>query len=605
MKLDLHDIHITNFKTFATEQVFNFDLSGFHFLTGSNKVDTKLGSNGSGKSTIEDALSVVFFDKMVSGARSSIADPWEGDKKTRLEVNFSIDGERHNLTRTRHPMELTLDGEPTTNGAIETLIKHNHTTFTFAVIHGQKSRSFLDLKPAERLALFSDVQDLDAWIGYSDNAKESRKALVEQLDSVRRTTAQSEGKLEAKESQDFDHDINHCESDRKRRLETLDKSLVAKENLVNEADGARRDAVAEVEKLDEALPKAAKEPLSLQKAKDRLTDAQDAAGDARSAVRAHRAKIRTLEQAKGACTECGASIDISDEKKALKKANKQTSGLEQAQVDAESLVTNKVGKIENIRTKMAKDNEYRVRIQTELTAAERESRRAKQQLASHQQGVVSTKKDIEELNNQVNPFIARKKECEEDIKELKDEIEELNKQASTIEVKADQSQFWIKGFKDVRLYLIESGLKQFEVAANAELEKLGLVGWSIEFAVESETKSQTVTKGFDVWIKTPRNDKKVQYECWSGGEAQRLALAATSGLSSLIEAKLGVIHNVEFYDEPTEGLGEEGIHDLLTALSERASQENKSIWIVDHNQLAWGKFDSTVTIVKDPHSMVQ
>jgi ABC-type transport system involved in cytochrome bd biosynthesis fused ATPase/permease subunit len=75
-------------------------------------------------------------------------------------------------------------------------------------------------------------------------------------------------------------------------------------------------------------------------------------------------------------------------------------------------------------------------------------------------------------------------------------------------------------------------------------------------------------------------------------------VGAQAGLSNLIRDRTGADIPLEVWDEPTQGLSEEGVLDLLDCLAARAKREDRQIWVVDHRSLGYGGFDGTATVVK-------
>ena len=69
-------------------------------------------------------------------------------------------------------------------------------------------------------------------------------------------------------------------------------------------------------------------------------------------------------------------------------------------------------------------------------------------------------------------------------------------------------------------------------------------------------------------------------------------------LANLIRNLQGFESDLEIYDEPTAHLSGDGIMDLLHLLDQRAHNEERSIWIIDHHSIDFG-FDTVTTIVKD------
>jgi DNA repair exonuclease SbcCD ATPase subunit len=198
-----------------------------------------------------------------------------------------------------------------------------------------------------------------------------------------------------------------------------------------------------------------------------------------------------------------------------------------------------------------------------------------------------------------NPFTGMLESGQERLQITKNKLRGVQDQLDRSHERHALYSFWVRGFKEVRLQLIAEALEQLEIEANSELMELGLIDWELRFDVDSETKKGTLSRGFSVSVLSPHNDERVPWEAWSGGESQRLRIGAQCGLANLIRDRTGCDLPLEVWDEPTEGLSEEGITDLMNALKERAIREGRTIWVVDHRSLGYGGFDGTVTVVKD------
>jgi hypothetical protein len=77
-----------------------------------------------------------------------------------------------------------------------------------------------------------------------------------------------------------------------------------------------------------------------------------------------------------------------------------------------------------------------------------------------------------------------------------------------------------------------------------------------------------------------------------------LRVATQQGLGNLIRARTGTTFNVEFWDEPTQWMGGQGVTDLLDSLAQRAKAEGRQIWIIDHRSLGYGNFDGHSGVIK-------
>ncbi|HWY35277.1 MAG TPA: hypothetical protein VNX68_11570, partial [Nitrosopumilaceae archaeon] len=162
------------------------------------------------------------------------------------------------------------------------------------------------------------------------------------------------------------------------------------------------------------------------------------------------------------------------------------------------------------------------------------------------------------------------------------------------------SEYWIKGFKELRMWVISDALTALEIESNNALSKLGLVDWKIKFQMERETQKGAINKGFHVLVhsKNFTKDKFRPLKVWSGGEARRLKLAGVIGFSSLIQNYTGVNFNISVWDEPSSYLSKEGIDDLIEFLSEQAEAQQKAIYFVDQRNLEASNFKSVITMIK-------
>jgi energy-coupling factor transporter ATP-binding protein EcfA2 len=141
-------------------------------------------------------------------------------------------------------------------------------------------------------------------------------------------------------------------------------------------------------------------------------------------------------------------------------------------------------------------------------------------------------------------------------------------------------------------------LRELEIATMSEVRSLGLVGWKIGFTGETETKSGSIKLGVRAVVESP--EAKRDFDSWSPGEGQRIRVASSLGLASLIQRYSGVSYDIEVYDEPTAWLSDAGIEDLFECLRERAHSRGKSIWVCDPRAgVSHGAFDEVWVVVKD------
>jgi DNA repair exonuclease SbcCD ATPase subunit len=122
----------------------------------------------------------------------------------------------------------------------------------------------------------------------------------------------------------------------------------------------------------------------------------------------------------------------------------------------------------------------------------------------------------------------------------------------------------------------------------------------VKLLVDTETKSGSVKRGFNIFVKSPVNENLVPFDCWSGGEGQRIRIATTLGLVDFISNKRGSLWNILVLDEISRHLSTSGIEDVIYLLRNKALENNMKIFYIDHKDLhTYGGFTSTINIIKD------
>ena len=198
-----------------------------------------------------------------------------------------------------------------------------------------------------------------------------------------------------------------------------------------------------------------------------------------------------------------------------------------------------------------------------------------------------------------NPHASTLASVRADIAEKQAALGTASEEEQRARTAADAATFCVGVFRDLRLWIIEQALLDFEICVNNALSELGLNEWRVSFDVERQTAAGTVSKGFTVLIQSPESGGPVPWEGWSGGETQRLRLAGAMGLSDLVRAQCGFKSSIEVWDEPTQHLSREGVEDMLRFFRDRAREQGRQVWLVDHvTQPGW-QFDGTVVVVSD------
>jgi DNA repair exonuclease SbcCD ATPase subunit len=157
--------------------------------------------------------------------------------------------------------------------------------------------------------------------------------------------------------------------------------------------------------------------------------------------------------------------------------------------------------------------------------------------------------------------------------------------------------YWIDGFKQIRLYLLQEMLEELTEVTQNILPDVGLAGWIVEYDIERETKSGSIATGLNVRILKPGMSKPVKWEAWSGGENQRLLIVGAIALADVLLRHAGIECDMLVLDEPTRHMSREGVNDLVEHLIELG--RDRQIFYVDHQVVESNRFAHVLTITKD------
>ncbi len=596
-------IEIENFKSFGEAQVLDFARlpTGLCFLRGENDAEPALESNGSGKSSIWDALSWVIYGKTPDGLRNPDLAPWGVKSKTSVTLTLEVDDAQTVLKRTAGPNSLRADGKDISQEDVERLVGTNFATFCHTILLGQGQDLFFDLGATDKLLLFSDALDLNRWDARSKAAADKCRVLEEGRADLDRELVAGVSRLDQVKStlKDLSKKADAWTGETQNRLAVIERDL--KEHRAAEESAKQRKSSAEVVE-DGALTEKDAIEKSWKPAYDKLFELRDSLAQLEASRSAKQAKLKDLKAGlrdlkKGSdCPTCGQPITKKDVAKHIAELEKRCARVADAidEIDLETAQRKYCDQeevIERLRPQFEEKADIAKKARAEVNMWDDKLRSA---------GLMVSTLVVEQrrLEGTENPYTEQVRKLKKDKARTEARIiatqELLDKKLRQIE----RTRFWVKGFKDVRLYILEEVLQELQLATNAMLDSVGLEDWQVEFSIEQETQSGTTKRGLAVLIYSPRNKKPVRWESWSGGEGQRLRLVGSMALSEVLLSYAGVSPNLEIFDEPNRGLSPGGIQDLCVFLRDRARSLGRQIWYTDQQSPESALFSAVVTVRK-------
>ena len=604
---------IQGFKSFDKPQTISFDDldPGFYFITGDNKVEPQLGANGAGKSSIWDALCWVLFEKTPDLLKAGNISCWHSETKTMVPLRMEVDGTDYLLTRTWNPNKLCLseDGEPAkviTNDDVVALIGFDFDSFLYSVLISQFSSKFFDLKPSEKMEVFSSVMEstLSCWLEFSDEAKIKRERLGVSIVESKTQLSNLTGQITSLQEEDYSEQIEVWETEKKGNLAEIEKDIKENKGEIKEVAAKTHAYDKKIEKLDDKAAsisaKITKLKVSTSQVWAEEKEAQGLRSDIEADLRSFEASQKELSGMKGQCPTCLQEIDGKVLKKELKLIGDSLKDLEKDKEGVLDVLEDIVNRVEVLDDK--KDG-----LQEKLTEATRLVTKEETKKENNAREMKTLKKeagnlqdDYDDWMEKENPFEKMEQEKAAKIKRITGTKWEKERALITTEGNFQVYNYWVTGFKDIRYMILAEALHELEIQINSSLDRLGLTGWEVILSVDKVSKKGNVTKGFTVFVKSPVNEEPVPFEAWSGGEGQRLRLAGTLGMMDFIADRRGFKTNIEAFDEPTTFMSTDGVEGLVSILKDRADSTGKKIFIIDHKNLdTFSEFDGIIKVVKD------
>lgn len=579
----LDSVCIENFRSFTESTVIEFSRSsGLKFISGANQVEPELGANGAGKSTVWDAICYALYGESIKGLKASELKSY-GARSTTALVMLQIDSEVHWVQRTSPPERITIDDRLATQKEVDRLVGLSRDRFLNSVVFGQAVPLFIDLTKPQRGDLLDEVLNLEMWIKAAHKATERHTQQSLALTELRRQGDRLEGQLTALPNVGELRSLeNAWQIERDERL----RVLIERYEKVEE----------EIKQLEEQITQPV-DQQSVTKAKAAFDNATAIKTEIRDAQTRFWTKLQRIEQditffnQHDTCPTCGQ--DITQE-----FCNEHLAALEADQQRYNAHITDTNDKLSEA-TATANDlgNAWQQAIQN-VGAAQRHQAVIAEQLRAKREQSTDLQQQAVRTRNEKNPYKEQRKAATAERKRISIE---LGKQRETEEEAAkglNITNYWRQGFRRVREYCLGNVLRELTLDTHNQLLALGLHRWNVSFVSQEPTQRGTTRFGVEVHIEPPAKPSG-SFDVLSGGEGQRVRLAVSLGLASLVQRWAGVKWSFEMFDEPTAWLSEQGVEDLLDCLSYRATAQDKSVFICDHRALSHSGFAENYLVSKD------
>ena len=530
-----------------------------------------VGHNGSGKSTILDALTFSLFGKPFRKISKSMLVNSVNEKDTMVEIEFSIGKNSYQVIRGIKPNKFMVycNGQPWDEDAKavdqqknleQNVLKMNFKSFTQIVVLGSSTFvPFMRLPGQQRREIIEDILDIQVFSVMNNRLKDKIRENNEEIKDLDYQLHLLEEKIELQKQY-------MLELKKKTDAEIDKKKEKIKEYQQEEESslGNIRDLTDQVTNLSTEMEEYSKSSSKLKKLNTFLIKLNQKLQTCK--------KEHEFFEDNHVCPTC--TQDLSDEFRADKIEEGKTK-LDEMNVGYEELQT--AIKDEEER------NEKFLELTQEVNTKNTTITNINYQLMSIRSNIDEISKEIKELEGSTPDKKAEFVKLEGLLGDKKD-----TKKNYTISKKdGDVLQVATTLLKDsgIKTRIIKTYLPTMNKLINQFLQ-------SMDFYVNF-----TLNENFEETIKSRYRDV-FSYESFSEGEKARIDISLLLTWRSIAKLKNSVDTNLLILDEIFDGsLDQSGTSDLGWIL--RNFDDNTNVFVISHKTLLDDKFDRTITVNKD------
>jgi DNA repair exonuclease SbcCD ATPase subunit len=554
----------------------NFLSSGDKFTEiplNTSKHTLVVGQNGSGKSTVLDAISFALFGKAHRNINKPQLVNSINGKRCEVEVAFSIGNKNYKIIRGIKPrrFEIYADGklmnQDSHNKEYQTILEKNilkltHKTFHQVVVLGSSSFTpFMQLGANHRREVIEDLLDINVFSKMNILMKEKNAILKEKINQIGHTIEINETKQESQKK--YIRDVAKLNSDSKKQFES---QIEKKKQEIKDLQSENKKISQEVEKRQEGFADAFRD------ARNRVYDLKAKESEVKTHIGNLVKEARFYEDHSN-CPTC--EQDIDEELKQRK--------LDEAKVEAGKLQSSlsEVSTEQGIAGKSLEDYEQEAREMTKLSHKQ----------FDNNERIEGLDIEVEHLGWEIE-FLTEKgsdlAQANDDYDTLMKEFHELINQKSTHNDQYAYNSVIMEMLKDtgIKTKIVKQYLPVINKLVNQYLQ---ILDFYVHFDLD-ESFTETIRS---------RHRDAFSYDSFSEGEKQRIDLALLFTWRQIAKMKNSIATNLLILDETFDSsLDEAGIENLMKIIHTLGDDTN--IFVISHKgEMLDGKFEHKIEFMKD------
>ena len=640
----IKSVEIDNFLIIGHAEV-ELDSRGLVRISGDNNDDTTSASNGSGKSTIIEAIYWSLFGDTLRSLKSAdsvvnntvkkdcsvILCLEEGDKKYRVERYRKHSKNKNNLYLYINDVDSRGKDNRDTQEFIDGIIDIDKVSFANSIVFGQgyskNLRRFSELTDKEQKECLENILGVDI---YADAHTEAVSELKKILSSVELKTREQDIVQAALDSLQYEleeakTDCAAFESNQKARLEeavTRYDSVVeevseleskitnfpeirSEEDIVASINEYKQELASYSKKKDNLRDKyntskndtlvikngILKEVASFRDSISRLSDGSDEGEDC----------IYCGQKVIGSCVDRkrdGIEFEIKDRMRSVVQLEVKIENLTDKYNSKLSSFNEVTSMIDEVIANLMEERQSLLKLRIEVEKLESKLEFTKVKAETYKEG-------IDRIKLEENPYTTLIKKMKASAKSKQASIDELESEVSELRTDIEYYKFWKIAFsrQGIRSFLLDKVIPFLTEKANNYLSILTDGGITVQFNARKQLASGEWRENFNVEV--VNNRASDTYEGNSGGEKRRIDLAISLAINDFIASRSGKRFNILLLDEVFENIDETGVYYVVKVLEELAKNRS-SVFVITHHDSLASYFNETITLSrKDGLSYIQ
>lgn len=629
MRIKIKNIRGKGFMSFQKD--FSFPVQDYEgkliLIDGQNLDDELSKSNGSGKSTLLETFGWGLYGELCRKNKYVDEVINKQNHKASIIISFSKGTEEWEIERTifrkKSPdLKIIKNGEVVWNQAtyrikqeqLERVLGMNFVAFQCSDMFGSNFMNFPDLKPPDRAKILSDIRGLGKYMEASKKSSEIAKELAEITQNLQLELRKREGILQSLRSTSYKTNIESWDRQKKENIFMDEEEIESLKDSLKKIQEENKTKIQELEKENQSFINSEKflnkKLEELKKASNDYSDINIKIHVLKNSINLKDKEIDKLKREmnkwetlkEGPCSNCGQPITgellkemtnlvkldvIKLEKendtylKEMDKLNNQISYL-LPQIKEISETEQLLRKNQNLQ------NDIKTKIKV-INMGEKEKAVSNQ--------IEGLKQRIEKDKKEINPYIEIENKRIQSIKDTGADIRKIQSDILIQEKERKYYVLWTDGFKKIRMTLFGNMVEHLEDIAQAFLSQYSSE-LQIVINTERETKSGTIKDEIYIGV-VDIDGNEMSYEMYSGGEKQKVRLSIARALAQFIKDFCGIDYNFIAFDEPNDALDDVGKETNFETFNELAENDNKAVFVTDHDATFKDKFDENITIIKE------